>query len=174
MPSEVPLAAVIAAHGLKGEVRVKLFTESAARLLSYATLHTTGGKTLRVSSARDVKPGEAIVAFAEVVSRADADELRGKELFVQRSALPEPGSNEFYHADLIGLRADDSEDRTIGHVRAIHNYGAGDVIEIVRSDGDSVLIAFTGENVPVVDVKGGRIVVAVPEEVEARTKGTIE
>src|SRR5262249_38764702 len=94
--------------------------------------------------------------------------LKGAELCVSRGALPALDESEFYHADLVGLSAYDEEDRLLGRVSAIHNYGAGDVVEIVRDDGDSVLLAFTRSNVPVIDIKGRRIVIAVPEEVEAR------
>ena len=80
--------------------------------------------------------------------------------------LPAAGQEEFYHADLIGLEARDSESRVLGKVAAIHNFGAGDVIEIGRPDGDSVLLAFTRESVPVIDIPGGHIVVAVPEDDE--------
>ena len=79
---------------------------------------------------------------------------------------PPPAEEEFYHADLIGLEAQDSEGRMLGKVAAIHNYGAGDVMEIARPDGDSVLLAFTRETVPTIDIAGGRIVVAVPEDDE--------
>ena len=174
MPRDVLLAVVIGPHGLKGEVRVKLFTDSANALAAYGTLHAQDGQTLCVLAARDTRPGEAVAAFEGVSNRAGAEGLKGKELFVARALLPATPENEFYHADLVGLRADDSQDRAIGRVTAIHNFGAGDVIEIERPDGDSVLLAFTRENVPVIDFKSGRIVIAVPEEVEAGRKGTIE
>jgi 16S rRNA processing protein RimM len=153
---------------------LKLFTDSAANLSAYGPLRTQDGRTLFVQSARDTKGGEAIATFEDVKDRETADALKGKDLLVSREVLPGTADNEFYHADLIGLRADDSGARAIGHVRAIHNYGAGDVIEIERPDGDSVLLAFTSENVPLIDVKGGRIVVAVPEDIEAGRKGNVE
>ena len=80
--------------------------------------------------------------------------------------MPATGEEEFYHADLIGLEARDSEGRLLGKVAAIHNFGASDVIEIARPDGDSVLLAFTRETVPVIDIAAGHIVVAVPEDDE--------
>ena len=80
--------------------------------------------------------------------------------------MPAAGDDEFYHADLIGLEAQDSEGRVLGKVAAIHNYGAGDVIEIARPDGDTVLLAFTADNVPTIEIALGRIVVAVPEDDE--------
>jgi len=85
---------------------------------------------------------------------------------VDRDVLPATAEEEFYHADLIGLEAQDSEGRVLGKVAAIHNFGAGDVIEILRADGDNVLLAFTRETVPTIDIAGGRILVAVPEDDE--------
>jgi 16S rRNA processing protein RimM len=88
--------------------------------------------------------------------------------------LPATQAEEFYHADLVGLSAEDEEGRLIGTVLAIHNYGAGDVIEIARADGGNLLLPFTHEFAPTVDVKGGRLVIAVPEEVETGEKGNVE
>jgi 16S rRNA processing protein RimM len=166
--SDILLAAVIGPHGLKGEVRAKLFTSAAENLGVYGALHTRDGRVLNVAAARDIKGDEAIVAFKGIADRDGAESLKGAELFVSRGSLPALDDTEFYHADLIGLSVYDAEDRLLGSVAAIHNYGAGDVIEIARDDGDSVLLAFTRENVPVIDLKGRRIVIAVPEEVEAR------
>src|SRR5215472_854010 len=168
MSSDILLAAVIAPHGLKGEVRAKLFTSAAGKLGAYGALHTRDGRVLNVASARDAKEDEAIVSFKGIADRDAAEALQGAELFVSRGALPALDETEFYHADLVGLAAHDAEDRLLGTIAAIHNYGAGDVIEILRDDGDSVLLAFTRENVPVIDLEARRIVVAVPEEVEAR------
>src|SRR5690242_13592185 len=168
MTSDILLAAVIAPHGLKGEVRAKLFTAPPEKLGVYGSLHTRDGRVLNIASVREAKSGEAIVAFKGIADRQAAESLKGAELFVARGALPALDATEFYHADLIGLSAYDAADRLLGRVAAIHNYGAGDVIEIERDDGDSVLLAFTRENVPIIDLETKRVVVAVPEEVEAR------
>jgi 16S rRNA processing protein RimM len=162
----VVLAAVIAAHGLKGEVRVKTFTETPEGLGGYGVLSTADGKQLTVTSVRPAKNGEAIVTFAEIADRTDAEKLKGLALSVPREALPALDAQEFYHADLIGLRAEDGEGRIIGLVSAVHNYGAGDVIELQKDDGDHVLLAFTRENVPTIDLENRRIVVAVPEDAD--------
>lgn len=169
---DILLAAVIAPHGLKGEVRAKLFATEAARLAQYGALKTRDGRALVVAAARAGKPGEAIVRFEGVADRNEAEALAGAELFVDRAALPPLADSEFYHADLVGLSAYDAEDRLIGKVSAIHNYGAGDVIEIARGEDDTVLLAFTRENVPAIDTWAGRITIAVPEEIEAR--GNVE
>ena len=115
-----------------------------------------------------------VAVFAEVPDRAAAEALKGLELFVARAALPKTDENEFYHADLVGLTSMDEEDRVIGTIKAIHNYGAGDVIEIARADGDTVLVPFARDFVPVIDVANARIVVAVPDEIELGEKGTVE
>jgi 16S rRNA processing protein RimM len=101
-----------------------------------------------------------------VRDRTTAEGLRGTELYVAREALPPAEDDEFYHADLIGLEARDSEGRMLGKVAAIHNFGASDVIELVRADGDQVHLAFTKETVPHIHIADGYIVVAVPEDDE--------
>jgi len=166
MPRDVLLAAVIGAQGLKGAVKVKTFTESPAALGAYGVLHDAHGRRYEITAFRPGKPGEAVISFAGIASRSAAEALKGVQLFVARAALPETGEDEFYHADLIGLPAFDSEGRLVGKVAAIHNFGAGDVIEIERPDGDEVLLAFTRETVPEIDLKAGRIKIAVPEEDE--------
>ena len=174
MPRDVLLATIIAAQGLKGEVRVKLFTQTPGALVDYRMLHTKDGRRFTVKAERRVKNDEAILTLAELADRDAALALRGTDLFVPRAALPSPPENEYYHADLIGLRAEDTQGRALGAVHAIHNYGAGDVIEILRADGDTVLLPFTRETVPRIDIDGQRIVVAVPEEVETGERGNVE
>jgi 16S rRNA processing protein RimM len=167
MRREVLLAAILGAHGLKGEVRVKTFTEAPDRLGAYGPLHAKDGRSFTLESVREGKDGECIALFAEIADRDGAEALKGVELFVSRAALPEASSGEFYHADLVGLEALDSGGRRIGKVTAVHNYGAGDVLAIAADGGEEILIAFTRENVPEIDVQAGRLVVAVPEETEA-------
>jgi len=171
---DVLLAAVIGAQGLKGEVKVKTFTAVPDALARYRTLHTKDGRHFTVTAARATKLDEAVLTIAEVSSRTEAEALRGTELLVDRASLPVPQKDEYYHADLIGLRAEDSEGRSLGKVLAIHNYGAGDVIEIARPDGDTVLLPFTRETVPQIEIDKERIVVAVPEEVESGERGNVE
>ncbi len=152
------------AQGLKGEVKAKIFTAAPDALPRYGKLHARDGRTFTITVFRPSKQGEAVIAFAEVKDRNTAEALKGTELFVSRDALPEPDEDEFYHADLVGLEARDSEGRVIGKVVALHNFGASDVIELARDDGDSVHLAFTRETVPVIEIAEGYIVVAVPED----------
>jgi 16S rRNA processing protein RimM len=167
----VLLAAVIGAQGLKGEVKAKIFTAAPDGLARYGELHTGNGQVLKVTAFRPAKPGEAVIAFEGVRDRNAAEALKGTELYVERAMLPNAGEDEFYHADLIGLEARDSEGRVLGKVAAIHNFGASDVIELTRpsidgSGGDSVHLAFTKETVPVLNIEAGYIIVAVPEDDE--------
>lgn len=166
MAQDVLLAAVIGAQGLKGEVKAKLFTAAPDALPRYGVLHTKAGRKLKITAFRSLKPGEAVIAFEGISDRNQAEALKGTELFVERAALPQPAEEEFYHADLIGLEVRDSEGRTLGKVIALHNFGASDVLEFARSDGDSVHLAFTRETVPQIHVADGYIVVAVPEDDE--------
>jgi 16S rRNA processing protein RimM len=115
---------------------------------------------------RAFKPDEVIVAFAGISDRNMAESLRGQRLYVPRAVLPEPATGEFYHADLVGLRAQDGSGKAIGTVRGVHNFGAGDVLEIEFSGGAMEFIAFTDANIPVVDVAGGYIVIEPPRYAE--------
>ena len=166
MPSPILLAAVIGASGLKGAVKVKTFTAAPEALTGYGALQDKHGKEFSITAFRPGKTGEAVISFSGITTREAAEALKGTELFIAREALPKPGDEEFYHADLVGLEAQDGEGRVLGKVAAVHNYGAGDIIEITRADGDSVLLAFTRETVPTIDIPGGRVVVAVPEDDE--------
>ena len=163
---DVLLAAVIGAQGLKGEVKARLFTATPDALPRYGVLHTSAGRKLRITAFRSTKAGEAVIAFEGVADRNAAEALKGAQLFVERAALPDTGEDEFYHADLIGLEARDALGRVLGKVSALHNYGASDVIELTRPDCDSVLLAFSRETVPVLDIAAGYIIVAVPEDDE--------
>jgi 16S rRNA processing protein RimM len=169
---DVLLAAIIGAQGLKGEVKAKIFTTDPKALSRYGVLHDASGRVYEITAFRPTKEGEAVIAFQGVATREGAEALKGTELFIAREALPAPDEDEFYHADLVGLEAQDTEGRVIGKVAGVHNYGASDVIEIAclgsdgKPDGDNVLLAFTRETVPTIEIALGRIVVAVPEDSE--------
>jgi 16S rRNA processing protein RimM len=152
------------AQGLKGEVKAKVFTDTPDALPRYGVLHTKDGRKLKITAFRPAKEGEAVIAFEGISDRNAAEALKGTQLFVDRAALSDTEEDEFYHADLIGLEARDSEGRVLGKVAAIHNFGASDVIELARADGDQVHLAFTRETVPHIRIKDGYIIVAVPED----------
>jgi 16S rRNA processing protein RimM len=137
----VTLAVVIGAHGVAGEVRLKVFAEDLAAYKSF----NNGALTLK--SARAGNNG-TIARFAEVPDRNAAEALRGTELTVPRSALPPLTDGEYYHADLIGLAAVSTDGEAIGRVVAIDNFGAGDVIEIERATGKRFMVPMRPEAVP--------------------------
>lgn len=138
--AQVTLAAVAGAHGLGGEVRLKLFAEGVDSLKRHKILYA-GTRALTLKSA---KPGSAgaIVRFAEIADRAAAEALRGTLLTVPRSALPPLEEGEYYHADLIGLPCEGQDGAALGTVVGVENYGAGDLLEIERPDGKKALIPF--------------------------------
>lgn len=129
----VTLAAVIGAHGVTGEVRLKLFGEGVEALRRYRAFNDS---TLTLKKLRDDGKGGAIARFEEVADRTAAEKLRGTALTVPRSAMPELEEGEYYYADLIGLRAVSTEGEALGTVIAVENFGAGDVLEIERPVGE--------------------------------------
>ncbi|MDP9055833.1 MAG: ribosome maturation factor RimM [Pseudomonadota bacterium] len=141
----VTLAAIIGAHGITGEVRLKLFGEGVAAMKRY---HAFNDGALAVEKLRDDGKGGAIARFAGVSDRNAAEALRGTALTVPRSLLPPLTEGEYYHADLIGLPAVSSDGRSLGQCIAVENYGAGDVLEIEQPDGQRFMVPMRLEAVP--------------------------
>jgi 16S rRNA processing protein RimM len=127
----VTLAAIAGAHGVRGEVRLKLFGEGAEALRAFSVFEA-GGRKLTLKSVRPANQG-AVATFAEVNDRSAAEALRGTLLTVPRSALPPLGEGEYYHHDLLGLPCVSTDGTAIGHVAAIENFGAGDILEIEKA-----------------------------------------
>jgi len=163
--SLVVLATIGAAHGIRGEVRVKSFTADPMSLADYGPLVSADGRTFEMERLRPAK-GVVIVKFRGIDDRNSAEALNGVELSVERSALPPAEAGEYYHADLIGLEAVDAEGRPLGRVVAVENFGAGDILEIAPPDGVSLLIPFTNATVPDIDLAGGRLTIVPPAEIE--------
>jgi 16S rRNA processing protein RimM len=174
MSRDILLGVIIGAQGLRGEVRVKTFTETPERLAAYGTLRARDGRVFDIAHVRTLRPDIAVASIEGVDDRTSADSLKGIELFVSRDVLPVPEEGEFYHADLVGLRAEDAEGRLIGEVRAIHNFGAGDVIEIVRADGGNLFLPFSRETVPTIEPESGRLVVVEPRDSAAEEMRGVE
>ena len=130
----VTLAAIIGAHGVAGEVRLKLFGEGAEALKSYKSFDAAG-RTLTLKSVRP-GPNGAVARFAEIGDRGAAEALRGTELTVPRSSLPPLGEGEYYHVDLIGLSCISSDGEALGTIVAVENFGAGDIVEVERPSVD--------------------------------------
>ena len=141
----VTLAAIIGAHGVAGEVRLKLFGEGLAGLKPFGAFND--GK-LTVEKLRDDGKGGAVARFAGVTDRNGAEALRGTALTVPRTALPALGEGEYYYADLLGLPAVSTEGEQLGTCVAVENFGAGDVIEIERADKKRFMVPMRAEAVP--------------------------
>ncbi len=151
----ITLAAVAGAHGIGGEVRLKLFGDGPDSLKRYSTFDAAG-RTLTLKGLRDDGKGGAIARFAEIADRTAAERLRGTVLTVPRASLPPLGDGEFYHADLIGLAVIDTAGTSVGTVIAVENFGAGDIIEIEKPDRRTFMVPLTPFAVPEI---GERVVV---------------
>ena len=150
---EVTLAAVAGAHGIGGEVRLKLFAQGIDSLKLHDKVRV-GDRILTLAS---VKPGpNPIARFAEIADRSAAEGLRGQLLTVPRSALPPLAEGEYYHADLIGLACEGRDGQPLGTVVAVENFGAGDIVEIEKPDGRRAMVPFREG---VAELEGGRILV---------------
>jgi 16S rRNA processing protein RimM len=161
-PERICVAVVATAHGVRGALKLRCFTEDPASVAAYGPVVDGDGRqlTLRVVGSA---AGGVIVQAPEITSREQAEELRGAELFVPRARLPAPDEDEFYREDLIGLDVVDLSGAPRGRVAAVVNHGAGDVIEI-ETDGDILLLPFTREAVPEIDLAARRLVIDPPVE----------
>ncbi|MGQ0741854.1 MAG: ribosome maturation factor RimM [Alphaproteobacteria bacterium] len=170
MTRELPVAnadallvgTVIGASGLRGELKVKSFTAAPENIGHYGPLFCEDGRNFSVAGVRAQKGDVVLVRLKGIEDRASAQKLKGLRLYVSRAALPQPAADEFYHADLMGLRVEDENGHTLGAVRAVHNFGAGDIIEVEDAKGKSRMFPFTRDIVPEVDVAAGRMVAVLP------------
>jgi 16S rRNA processing protein RimM len=160
---KVCIAQIGAAHGVRGEVRLKAFTEDPLGVTRYGALETDdGGGKVVIEAVRPAK-NMLVARIKGVTDRNAADALKNVRLYVAREKLPKPDADEFYHADLIGLAAETPNGEPVGTVKAIHNFGAGDLIEIEPAHGGATVVwPFDETTVPVVDLAGRRIVVEPP------------
>ena len=165
---DILLAQIGAAHGIRGEVRVKPFGE-ADMLDRYGPLHDAQGRSYEITAMRPQKT-VLVVRFKGIDSREAAESLNGVELFVDRSALPAPEEDEFYLSDLIGLQAVSPQGETLGKIVEVHDFGAGDIIEIRLTSGKTELFAFTREIFPEIRIAQGEITFVPPETVSEREK----
>ncbi|MBN9604472.1 MAG: ribosome maturation factor RimM [Afipia felis] len=164
--ARICVAKIGAAHGVRGEVRLWPFTEDPMAVIDYGPLSTKdGARQFEVARARAAKD-HLVASLKGVTNRDEAERLNGIELYIARDALPDTDEGEYYHADLIGLAALDPQGAAIGTVTAIHNFGAGDIIEIAPKSGPSLLLPFTNAVVPTVDLAAGHVVVDLPQEIE--------
>ncbi|TIO06624.1 ribosome maturation factor RimM [Mesorhizobium sp.] len=151
----VQMAVIGAAHGIKGELRVKTFTGDPLALADYGPLYARDGRAFQIV---DIRPANTVVVvrFKGISDRNAAEALAGTELFVDRSMLPDDGEeDEFYHADLVGLAVRDDTGADIGKVVAVHNFGGGDILDVTLGERKGVLIPFTQAAVPDVSIVEG-------------------
>src|SRR5690349_1846567 len=166
MTNRVCVAQIGAAHGVRGEVRLWTFTADPMAVTQYGPLESEDGKrSFEISAIRAAKD-HLVARLKGVDDRNAAERLTNTKLFVARERLPQTESDEFYHADLIGLRVEDGNGNEIGAVIGVYNFGAGDILEIQPPGGGAMMLPFTETVVPEVDIKGGRIVVVPPVETE--------
>ena len=159
----VLMGVITGAHGVRGLVRVKSFAASADGITAYGPLEDERGERTFALEQVGAAKGVLVMRLDGVADRDAAEALKGMRLYLPRAALPEPGEEEYYHADLMGLAAMLKDGSALGRVKAVHAYGAGDSLEVERPDGRTVIVPFTTAVVPVVDIKAGRLVVDPPE-----------
>ena len=168
--TDVLLGAIAGAHGVRGDVRVKTFTDDPAAIGDYGPVHTEDGRVFSLKVTKPVKGGMA-AKLDGVSTREQAEALKGTRLYVSREALGEPGTDEdgdeaYFHADLVGCVLVSEQNEEIGRVTAVHDFGAGDLLDVARSDeagaGKSVLVPFTRAVCPEVDIAARRIVCVPP------------
>ena len=161
----VKLGVISSAHGVRGQVKIRSFTASPRDITSYGTLRDKAGKTysIKITSQNN----DVLIASLEGIdTRDDADRLRNTELYVERSALPEPKAGEYYLEDLIGLEIFTEENSPYGHVTSINNFGAGNIIVIKLLSGEEEFQSFNKATFPVIDIQNKRLVICPPEALE--------
>ena len=169
MTDRIRVARIGAAHGIRGEVKLWSFTEDPLAVTDYGPLETAdGARRFEIEAARPAKD-HLVARLKGIGDRDAAEKLRNTDLYVPRDRLPPiEEADTFYHADLVGLAAVREDGTALGTVTAIHNFGAGDLIEIAPPAGEPLLLPFTETTVPTIDLKAGRVVVVPPAVIEAK------
>ena len=158
LQNPIQMAVIGAAHGIKGELRVKTFTADPLALGDYGPLYTRDGRAFEIAAIRPAKD-VVVVRFRNVADRNAAEALTGTELFVDRSVLPAADDDEFYHADLAGLSVKDGDGAVLGKIVAVQNFGGGDILEVTLGGRKGVLIPFSKAAVPDVSISGGFVTI---------------
>jgi 16S rRNA processing protein RimM len=162
LPRLILVGRVAAAHGVKGLVKLQSFTADPTAIGSYGPLFDSLGRRRFEVAVQNRVKGGVVARIAGVEDRTTAEKLRGVELYLERDALPPAAEGEYYHADLVGLSVELTDGRALGRVRAVENFGAGDLLAIDRPGRGPVSLPFNDRVVPVVDLAGGRLVVDPP------------
>ena len=165
----VCVGVITTVHGVRGNVKVKSFTQKAADFAGFGALCDAAGKrSFNVKIIGESK-GIFLVQIDGITDRTAAEALRGTELYVSRDKLPETAENEFYYTDLVGMTAKSPDGKFLGQVKAVYNFGAGDMLEI---NGVDDFVSFCDQNIPDVDLKNRVITVCLPLSVEAKPETT--
>ena len=162
MPRLILVGRIAAAHGVRGLVKLQSFTADPEAIGAYGPLLDSQGRRRFEVAVQNRVKGGVIARIAGVDDRTAAEKLRGVELYLQRDALPPAAEGEYYHADLVGLSVELMDGKPLGRVRAVENFGAGDLLAIDRPGLGPVSLPFNDRVVPVVDLAGGRLVVDPP------------
>jgi 16S rRNA processing protein RimM len=162
LSDKVCVGTIVGVHGVQGAVRIKSFTANPADVAAYGEVSDESGARHFAVKVLGQARGAVLARLTGIANRDAAEALRGLRLYVPRSALPETKEDEFYHADLIGLPVETREGAPLGTVRAVHNFGAGDILELHDDVGRELLLPFSDAVVPDVDIAAGRIVAAPP------------
>jgi 16S rRNA processing protein RimM len=171
-PARILLGRIAGAHGIRGEVLIHTYTEAPENIGAYGALtDVSGERQFKIKVVR-VTPKGVIARVAGVADRNVAETLKGVELYVERARLPAAAEDEFYYADLIGLAAEDAAGKPIGNIVAVHNFGAGDLLEIRLSGSSKTeLVPFRDAFVPEVDLAARRAVVVLPSASQDDAQG---
>lgn len=156
------LGAFAGAHGVKGAVQIKSFTKTPEDIGAYGPVETEdSGRIFTLTVIRTLKAGLVLATAPEVASREDAQALKGTRIYVDRNSLPDPEPDAFYHEDLIGLDAIDEAGEPMGRIKAVYNFGAGDLLELEAIPGVKGLrlVPFTKEAAPIIDLTAGRVTI---------------
>ena len=151
------VGAIVGAHGVKGTLRVRSFTENPEDITAYGPATDEAGDRVFDLSIEGRAKDDLLVRAVGISDRDAAQALKGTRFYVPRAALPEPEDGEYYHGDLIGLRVEDGDGNALGSVRGVHNFGAGDVLEIGAESGATLMVPFTHQAAPEIDLKAGRM-----------------
>jgi len=153
----VCLGTIVGVHGIKGSVRVKVHGENPLDFFSYGPLQDKTGRLYHLSLQSHPKDTLVIVKIDGITTRNQAEELRGVDLYIEHSQLPNLEDEEFYYVDLIGLVVVDLDGNDVGKIVNMHNFGAGDLLEIQDKNRESIFVSFTKEAVPAIDLKAKRV-----------------
>lgn len=167
-PSLICVAKIASAHGIRGEVKLLVYATNPSALSSYNPLTNASGTRQFVVTSRSIN-GDIIIARIEgVTTRNDAEALKGTELYAKADLLPAPQEDEYYYHELEGMAAHSPDGTFLGTVTEVHNFGAGDIIEIRHTNGETEMYSFTSTTVPAVDRTARTLTLVIPDVLEAR------